>query len=592
MSEGEVVKLLREQSVSNSLITTEEVRKIIAWMLQRLKLKVVEFENFPLLLFYISQFIYTRSPFSYNHFPSAVCLLALMDQFMKSPSKVVPGSYYKEFDYGVGDREIIQTLNKRLLNEPNIEMPEGYRKVQEKDLKVEFKIPKQINIKKSVKVALELLDSLLFQSFQVHLLSPVVTVVTVTTVKGFLNRPQIESEDKKSRGFKDSGIPSNRASYKVQPLPAYMNFSPGIKLEVAKLTGRYSNEMLMECARLVDDLLYTVNSGSFEIISRNPKPAGSISNKVTQQKMQDEAFQAAEKEKLDLRLKLRREVLTQELDRLRNAKKAKEIEEEAKVLQEKTREDHEKRLKQEKKVREKEEMERKIRVFRLKKEEDELQKLNQENQAKAQLEERKKKEREEFLRQAKKKLLDEMLKKKEKRQGSQEEPKKELRKTLIQKLIRNKTKLFKEPPKADVGSAMSDHKVTSIFNLYNKSLEATFTYFCKLMPLNPADTSLLSLPAYSKLITTFKIVPGLTSIDESVRVFKATLKNNNGEAGISFREFKEIIIHFALNCNGNIEKKIGRKMDSYSECLTEFFSFIDMPVEQKRVLDVIRGVKS
>ena len=590
INEGELVKLLRDQSISSSLITTEEIRKINAWMMQKLKLKMIEFDNFPMLLYYISQFIYTRSPFQYNQFPSGVCLLVLVDQFQKSASRVVPKDLYLEPDYGVGDKEIVKALNLRIKTDPSLELPEGYRRVQDKDIRVDYKVPKLVNIKKSTRACLEIIDQMLFDTFQVHLLSPIVSVVSVTTVKGFLNKPQIESEDKR---FKDSGIPSNRASYKVQPLPAYLNFTPNIKLEITRLTGKYSNELLLDCARLVDDLLYTAQSKSFEIISRNPKPAGSIANKVTQQKLIDEANQAAEKEKLDMKRKIRKELLSQELNKLRNDKKEKEIEEEAKVSQEKAREEFEKRIKSDRKLKEKEEMERKIKEFRLKKEESELSKMNQEKEEKERTEERKRKEREEFLRNAKKKLLDEMNRKKEKKTEEKIEPQKDLRKTLMKKLSSIRSKNLKDTaPKTDIAAVLADHKVNSIFNLYNKSLEATYTYFCKLMPISPSDTSLLALPAYSKLVSSFKIVPGLTTVDESVRVFKSIIKNKNGESGVSFSEFKELITHFALNCNGNIEKKIGRKMDSYSECLTEFFNFIDMPVEPKRVLDVIRGVKS
>lgn len=593
LSDGELMKLLRDQCVSNNMVSTEEVRKIIAWMMQKMKLKSIEMEQFPLLLYYISQFIYTRSPYSYLQFPPGAYLLALIEQFQRSQSKVVPASFYTEPDYGVGDKDIIKALNARIKHDPNMEMPEGYKKIQEKDVMIVYKVPKVLGMSKAYRASLEIIDEILFSSLKVHFLIPNVVIFPVTTVRGFLNKPQLESEDKKMKEFR---VPANKASYKVPPLPAYMSFTPGIKLEVTRLAGKYTNDLLLECARTMDDLLLTVHSNSFEIISRNPKPAGSIQNKVIQQKQTEEALLAAEREKMDQRQRMRKEMLKEELYKLRSEKKNKEIEEDAKNQQERLKEEQEKRQKLEKRNREKEENEKKIKEFKLKKEEEELSRLNKEREASQKLEEKKKKEREEFLRQAKKKLLEDMNKKKE--ANSEPEQKKDLRKLVMNKLVQSVNKQPKKNltrnnsiKKDEIGNAMSDSDIHSIFNLYNKSLDSIFTYFCKLSPVSPADTSLLSLQAYSKLIKTFKIVPQLTTVDETVRIYKGIIKNKSGELGINFREFKETLMNFALISTNVVEKKIGRKIQGYSDCLTEFFNFVEIPVEPKKVLEVIRGVK-
>ena len=592
LSEGELMKMLRDQTVSNSMINTEEVKKILAWMVQKMKLKGIEVDNFPLLLYYISQFIYTRSPYMYLHVAPGACLLALVDQFRKSQSKVVPASFYTEPDYGVGDKDIIKALNSRVKQEPNIELPEGYKKVQEKDVKVLYEVPEAVGVSKAYRVSLEILDQVLFSSLKVHFLSPILTLFPVTTVRGFLNKPQIELEDKK---FKETGVPSNRASYKVPPLPTYMSFTPVIKLEVTRLAGKYQNELLLECARLTDDLLFTVQNKSFELLSRNPKPAGSIQNKIIQQKQSEEALQALEKEKTDMRIKMRKEVLKEELNRLRSEKVHKDFQENTKNQQGRLKEEQEKRLKLEKKVREKEENEKKIKEFRLKKEEDELSRLNQERDSSQKVEEKKKREREEFLRQAKKKLIETINKKKEKKMETNSEPekKKDFRKLVMNKLVQKMGKLSRNDSikRNDIGNAMSDHEVNSIFSLYSKSLDSIFTYFCKLAPISPAETTNLSLAAYSKFLKTFKIVPLSTTVDESVRVYKGILKNKSGEQGVNFREFKEILLNFAFMSTGAIEKKIGRKIQGYSDNLTEFFNFVDIPIEAKKVLEIIRGVK-
>jgi hypothetical protein len=74
---------------------------------------------------------------------------------------------YQEPDYSIlGDRDIVRELNKKLLNNPSLELPEGYKKVQEKDLVLHYKLPDYFDIPESHRVSTEILDSIFFDELK------------------------------------------------------------------------------------------------------------------------------------------------------------------------------------------------------------------------------------------------------------------------------------------------------------------------------------------------------------------------------------------------------------------------------------------
>ena len=599
ISEGEFVKLLRDQKISNNLLTTEEFRKVTAWMLQKYKIKSIEYDRFTYLLYYVSEFIFTRHPVNYSHFPPGIGLIALMDQFKKSSSRIVNPNFYDEPDYGVGDKDIIKMLNQKLKHSPNLAIPEGYKKVTEKEVIISYAIPEEIKIPISYKTSIEILDSIFFSALEVHILSPIVSLVSVINVKGVLTKPQIELEDK----AKEPGIPINRASYKLQPLPAYMSFTPGIKLEVAKLSGTYPNDLLLECARLVDDLIYTVESKSFEVISRNPKTAGTISNKISQKKIMDEAIANADKEKNEARRRMRKQLIEERLKELRNLKSDKLKEDEENKIKEEEYKELKKMKLLETRAKEKTEIEKRIKEFKLNKEQEQSknEEIDRENQKK--IEEKKKRDREEFLRDAKRKLMDKMSQKKEEKKKtllaqdpkhkSLEDQKKDHRKLLMSQFQRNKEVVDQEKnQKQQVYIAMIDPGVVNIFKAYSPGLEVVFQYFCKMAPVANTDTTLMSLAGFNKFVTQFPIVPALVSSDESLRNYKGIMKTKTGELGINSSEFREIFVNIAISSLKILEDDTGKKLKTYGELMQAFIDWIGLPQDAKKATEFLKKLMS
>lgn len=68
------------------------------------------------------------------------------------------------------DKVWLRELNQQVLVDPNMEIPEGFYKVYEKEMVFEYNLPEYLPIPESKRIALETLDDLLSDIFGVHFL--------------------------------------------------------------------------------------------------------------------------------------------------------------------------------------------------------------------------------------------------------------------------------------------------------------------------------------------------------------------------------------------------------------------------------------
>ncbi|OMJ82697.1 hypothetical protein SteCoe_16519 [Stentor coeruleus] len=583
ISESEISKMMREHGIGNQMLSTEDLRKVISWFYQKTKLPAIEFDYFPQLVYYISSFIYSKGKNTTYDYPLGISLMMLMKHFQESPAKVIPVYYFTEPDYGVGDKDVLKALNDKIKSNPDLSLPEGFIKVKEKDVVISYKVPKFF--KPSHKAAVQILDDILFKNFQVHFLSPVTSVINLTFVKGVLNKPQMETQDKVGVRL---GVPTNKAAYKIQPLPTYLNFTPGIKLEISNLSTVFSNDVLIECGRVVDDLIYSVDKGSFTVISRNPRPAGTISNKVIQQRTFEYEQDLADKQKHEAQRLLRKKIVEAELAKARSEKEKMLHEEEKNKKIDQEAEDLRKKKEKEAKMLQKIEIETKIKEYKNKKDIEESKKSQEEKQSQERKNEKKKKEREEFLKNEKKKILELLAEKTKKKQTdaiSQElqikssaEKKINQRLLLMKKIQNSKQVVSKEKSdKEQISIAMSDPDVKKFLNEYLPGIETTFNYYCKQNPISATDATWLSMPGFNKFSTQFPIVPVLVTSDDILRIYKQIIKSKANQPGINIADFKESLVTITLISSDILKQESGKKIDSYSGLVKEFFKWIGLP---------------
>ena len=329
LSDSEFYKLLKEQGITTSMITLEEFSLIMKTYCHKqkktqIKVNFVEYQE---IIIQAAIFIFSKPPKDFSHLSPAVSVKMLFDIFRKSSAeKGVSTKFYDEPDPGVGDRDVVKRLNILLEKDENIPLPEGYKKVVEKDIELVYGIPEIFGFEESKKIGISIVDDLLDKLFGIHLLEPFIVVKSVARARGVLSKPQVYAEANLSSSLGNKfnisqmGITYHKAVY--QPaLPTELNLTPGIKFEIARLTGKYPNDLLYESAMLMDDLINSIDNGSSIIISRNNKPK--IINKAQIIKNQNLSLKKNEEEEKEKKRKFRRQIIEEKLQKAKVNKESK-----------------------------------------------------------------------------------------------------------------------------------------------------------------------------------------------------------------------------------------------------------------------------
>ena len=78
---------------------------------------------------------------------------------------------------------MLKEMNRRVRDNPDYILPEGYYKVAEKEQIFTYQIPPYLQFKESLKVSIEVLDDLINQALGFHFLEALVTYETSYKVK-------------------------------------------------------------------------------------------------------------------------------------------------------------------------------------------------------------------------------------------------------------------------------------------------------------------------------------------------------------------------------------------------------------------------
>lgn len=151
---AEIMKMLRDHHVTNRIISKSNVSEIV----RRIQ------PNSTLLPLTYSLFVefFIQLAFVIHSYPPADGLLKLIKFFEDSArSRGQSTLLYEDPDATtLGDRKVIDELNRRIKVNPSYSLPEGYSKVIERDFNYEYTLPKYYNITEGQRVAIHILDDL------------------------------------------------------------------------------------------------------------------------------------------------------------------------------------------------------------------------------------------------------------------------------------------------------------------------------------------------------------------------------------------------------------------------------------------------
>ena len=609
ITDAEMYKMLKDQGVTQAMLPKEVhtgIFKTYCLRTGREENAKVDYEGYLGLIIQVAMYVFSRPPKDMSVYPPAVSVKALFDLFRTASSENgVSIKFYDEPDPGAGDRDIVRKLNQMLLKDPTAQLPDGYRKVVDKELEVRYAIPDTVLLSDSAKVSLCVMDDLLADLFGLHVLEPMYEFVSIPRARGVLAAP---ATFQAPTGSVTSGSQPPAVPLATKPIPS---FDSEIKYQVTLLTPSYPPDHVLECAKTVDDLIYSVEMKSTVVLSRHRKNGAPIQNKVRLEREMREKQEAIEKEKAEKRRKLRLQMVKEKKKKVEEEKKSKEqAEAEQRKAAEQRKHDRIRKRAEERK-REKEAREKEIEQW--KKQKADVANGNSTDEAhRKEEEDRRRKTMAEFLSKEKKKLMERNQGKKKERESSlqrlEEESKQKAqlreisKKRLLQKLENDRKKQSEEKTQRDqLTRLLVQPGFSEVFQEYEKSLEAVFVHYCKITTKpdqNPVlATTALQFTGFNKFATQFEIYPQVVTPEFSLGVFRQLTKDRSvveqPVIALTFDEFKQAILRLAVEGMGKVSE-IGGSSETKREfdidALRGFLAYLMLTPDVKKTQKMLQGL--
>lgn len=201
MNMAEITMFLNDHGFTKAHLSREELAGLIRLInlkkVKRFDLTALSYPGWLEFIIQASHFIYSRKPYFMDNLPLVEQIKAFFNQMEKTAKqKGESVVLYEDPDATVmADAELLKALNKKLIENPEYPVPEGFKKVKEKTLLYNYEVPKFIEMKESTKTSLEVLDDLIFEKFQFHILEPIIRTKTVAKIRPIIKK---EFPDKKS----------------------------------------------------------------------------------------------------------------------------------------------------------------------------------------------------------------------------------------------------------------------------------------------------------------------------------------------------------------------------------------------------------
>lgn len=151
---AELIKMLRDHYITNRIIGKNKITDICRKLHPNSNPLGLTYQMFVDFMLQMSYIIYTGPPHNMIYLSPAEGLIKLIKFFEESAkSRGQSTLLYEDPDaQTLGDKTMIEELNRRISVNPSYSLPEGYTKVYEKDFKYEYKIPEYLDIPESKKV--------------------------------------------------------------------------------------------------------------------------------------------------------------------------------------------------------------------------------------------------------------------------------------------------------------------------------------------------------------------------------------------------------------------------------------------------------
>lgn len=605
---AELLKFLKDHDFDKRYITKEEVAAILRLVnfkkINKSDLTAMDYPGFLEWVIQAAIFIFTKPPEDKSHFPPVECLHSFLRKLEKGQKdKGASTILFEDPDATtVGDATLLNALNKKIKEDPNYPVPEGYKKVTERDIVYDYKLPEYIPIAKNKRIAMEILDDILFDKLQIHFLEPIISYKETLKVKPVIRKQfkndsnekttprYLQSLDKrqKPKELTDKGKMSAHQKMRANKQKP-VKIREVLALEVAKFDKFHRNHA-QEVAEALEEILIAAERGYNSLPNREKYGPMGMKNQVIEENLKRKREERKQLKQKDEKLKKRDEFIKSKIEKQKEEKK--------KMLQD-TKGDRlkQKELKKKKKAeliaqQEKEKAQRLKEYEEKKKEElDRLEKKRQEEEAKEKAKKEKMdKERKEFLNQQAKKLQKEFKEMKQEKNSIKqaekeyEEMQQKLREDMKKKMEKyfeeNKENLKKDKEEKEaINKFMQNKQVVQVFDAYEAQLRYFFDFYAlsdhhELTRDMEKEYENLNYKEFIKFGYESNIIPTIVPMNEIIYIFNQLVRERGDKepkAGnhLSFEYFKKALVR--ISCvgqallGGQNGPKFEKKMDEIRE---------------------------
>jgi hypothetical protein len=313
LTEGQLWQLLKEQGVTTEMLTNDEFRRLIKKYCTRRKRpnSTLDFKAVVDFLVQVAAFVFSKGRFDLNDLPPAIAMTRLVEVFKSSFD--ARGESTAIFDDA--DSELVRTLNQRLGEDSESELPPSYMRGEEVRLEVAYAVP-DFGLTEAQVSALEVIDEITSQVFSFHLLRPVVVV-----------KPSFYAKRKPAKAAVMQGgssIPLEFSQGLKQAIAEMMDSRQGGVIEVLEaaslqLEGEGLGVGRMDAASLGDliEVGYVIHS----MCERAVKEAkGAMRNRAVEVKTIEKTQQQREKDRVVERIQQRGRELKSKIEELKQVK--------------------------------------------------------------------------------------------------------------------------------------------------------------------------------------------------------------------------------------------------------------------------------
>lgn len=331
INRAELLKMLKDHNVSDKDINVKELSRLVQLVstkiMKKTELHSLDKGGFIQFFIQLAHLLYTRPPNDLSHLPPVEHLRELIKKFkLAAKSRGENAVLYEDTDATfITDKSVLKELNLRVLDDPTYQVPDGYYKYNEKNMKMYYGIPNYFPISEAQNVSTCVLDHIISVVFDFHFLEPVTMISEVTKVKPSFKKlakplPSTVRHRNKSKSGEINPIVDDRSKSKKRSQSRKREVKPKLSTNMKLLVAKAPFEeraYVNEVAEVLEEILVASEFGYKQLPSRKETRVGNINNKIKNDELKRAEQEKKMKEERDLKIRKHHQELKENMERLR-----------------------------------------------------------------------------------------------------------------------------------------------------------------------------------------------------------------------------------------------------------------------------------